>query len=361
MGDDDMSDDTTTTPVLSTGTPSLDERITAAANAIALEDDAPPKVAAPTQAEEPEAETDESAEVEAEAADDEEKEAEEKPKKRGKDKGDKGKPRNMVRDLAAEWATARRAQAANSKRAAELEEQARLVETEAATAREIAASMQSDPIKAVERLAALAGITPSQYLQRLQHAYIHGDEDQPQRSASDPVARELAEVRQELERMRAERQQAEAEAQQRAYQQQLVQVAQSETQICSELATNYADEFPELAALDPAVMQRQVGDAVEWFLSNGYQVGRFEVLQAANNVVRKTLDEMGLAGSLRSRVASAPATKVEKTRERAQPRNGSTGRYIPSAAAAAEGRAAPRPLTVEERLREAEKVLWSSE
>lgn len=354
-----MSEQATTTapePVIATGTPSIDERIAAAAEAIGIDEDPAPKPApkaAPVEAEQADDAEADGEEAEAKPADDE------KPKGKAKGKDDKPKPRNMVRDLAAEWATARRAQQANAKRAAELEEHARQVEQEAATAREVAAAMQSDPIKAVERLAALAGITPSQYLQRLQHAYING-EDEPQRRANDPVARELAEVRQELERMRAERQAAEAEAQQRAYQQQLAQVAQNETQICTELATSYADEFPELAALEPQALSRQVNDAVEWFLSNGYQVGRFEVLQAANNVVRKTLDEMGLAGSLKARAASAPAATAEKSRSRAQPRNGS-GRYIPTNAAAADMGGPRRALTVEERLREAEKVLWSSE
>lgn len=343
-------------PVIATGTPSIDERIAAAAEAIGIDEDPAPKPApkvTPGEAEQAD-------EAEAEAEEAEAKPAEDGKAKKGKGKDEKPKARNMVRDLAAEWATARRAQQANAKRAAELEEHARLVEQEAATAREVAAAMQTDPIKAVERLAALAGITPSQYLQRLQHAYINGDEE-PQRRANDPVARELAEVRQELERMRAERQAAEAEAQQRAYQQQLAQVAQNETQICAELATSYADEFPELAALEPQALTRQVNDAVEWFLSNGYQVGRFEVLQAANNVVRKTLDEMGLAGSLKGRAASAPAATAEKSRPRVQPRNGASGRYIPTNAAAADVGGPRRALTVEERLREAEKVLWSSE
>jgi Skp family chaperone for outer membrane proteins len=349
--------ETTPAPVTHTGSPSLDERLAAAAEAIGIEDD---EALPPAPKVEPKAE--EAPQDAEEATDDAEAKADGKDEPKAKPKGkdnEKPKTRNQIRDLAAEWATARRAQQANLKRAQELEERARQVEAEQATAREVAQLMGRDPIQAVERLAKLANMTPSQYLERLQHAYIHGDE--PQRRADDPVTRELAEVRQELERMRAERQKAEVEAQQAAYQQQLAQVAQHETQLCSELASSYAEEFPDLAALSPEAMQRQVSDAVNWFLSNGYQVGRFEVLQAANNVVRKTLDEMGVAGRLTARAASAPAATAEKSRRAApQPRNGSNGRYIPTAAAAAES-SAPRRMTVEERLREAEKLLWASE
>lgn len=359
-----MADETTTTPAapaapslppsVATGNADMDARIAAASDLFMVEEDAP---AAPV--EEPQDALEEPQAGDAEA--DGEKAVEAAPKAKGKGKPEqREKPRNMMRDLAAEWATARRAQAANQKRAQELEERAAMLEQRAKEADEIALYMQGHPVRAVERLAQKAGISPSEYLQRLQMAYINGEAEQPQTRATDAVAQELAQLRAELQ---AEKR-ARAEQEQRAqYEAQFVQIHKQETETLTNLAATYADEFPALATLPPQALAKQVSDAVAWHLSNGVEVGRFEVLQAANNVVAQTLAEYGLDGTIGARAASAPAARADKrtaNQATTRPRNGS-GRYIPSNVAAAETGGPRRPLTVEERLKAAEKVLFSSE
>lgn len=343
-----------------TGNSSLDARLAAASDVIVLEDDAPPAPVEP--------QADEQVEEATEAAASDDKPAE-RPKARGKGKpaeepaekpAEKPKARNYMRDLAAEWANARRAQTANAKRAAELEARAAEVEARSKEADEIAMYMQGHPTRAVERLAAKAGISPTEYLQRLQMAYINGEQPQaqPQR---DTVAEELAQLRAELQ---AEKRARAEEQQRQIYEAQFAQVHKAETEQLVGLAQTYAEEFPALSHLSEPALQRQISDAVAWHLERGVEVGRFEVLQAANNVVRQTLDEYGLSGIVSARAASAPGANAQKSRTAqvtSRPRNGS-GRYIPTNAAAAESTSGPRrTLTVEERLKEAEKVLWSKE
>ena len=326
--------------VVATGTTSVDERIAAAAQAITQsEEDAAPAT---------QPASDDAAEGEQEAA--EAKPAEGKPAKPAKGK-------DMLRDVAADWAVARRMRTENTKRAAELDARTAQLDTESVSAREVASLMAGDPVRAVERLSQLAGISPTEYLQRLQLAYINGDAPAPKASASS----EVAELRAELY---AERNQRAAEEQQRQYQAQVVEVATSETATLVNLARSYAEQFPSLQVLSDAALQHRVADAVDFYLRRGDEVGRFEVLQAVDNIVSSTLDEYGIRGNLSGRGASSPApnggrrpgTNAAPTR----PRNG-TGRNIPTNAATADSGARNRPSTVEERLAEATKVLWSNE
>lgn len=334
--------------IVGTGSESVDDRIAAAAMALGDDDQVAPTEPAPASGESEEApkEDNEDASPQADA------------KKPGK--AEQAKPRNMLRDVATEWATARRMQQANTKRAQELEARQQQIEQEAATAREVATLMRHNPIAAAERVAQLAGISPHEYLQRLQLAYINGEDSQkPQQDAA--IANEVAQLRAELY---AERNRREQEEQARYYQQQVAEVTTTETQNLVSLAKTYADQFPALQHLSDDALTRRVNDAVQFYVSRGDEVGRFEVLSAVNNIVNDTLAEYGLTDSLRQRVASAPApnggkrqgTNAAPTRQR----NGS-GRYIPTNAAAAEGGAPRRAMTVEERLAEATKVLWSAD
>jgi hypothetical protein len=326
--------------ILSTGNDSLDSRLAAAAAEIGDDDDEPlPELPKPAGKKPGKVEA--KAEGEEEAA------------------GEK-KPRNMMRDLASEWATARRAQRENTKRAQELEARAQQIEEQRREAEEIALYMQGHPIKAVERLAAKAGMRPSEYLQRLQMAYINGEEEPKQAAPNDAIAQELAALRAELQ---AEKNRRVEEEQAAAYQQQLVAITQQETATLVDLAKTYSDNFPALAALSDEAMAYRVADAVQFFVSNGHEVGRFEVLQAVNNVVQKTLAEYGLADTLRSRAVSAPAAQADKSSNASRgvkPRNGSS-RNIPTNAAAANHGGVARALSHEERLAEAAKVLFSGE
>jgi len=333
--------------IVGTGSESVDDRIAAAA--MALGDD---EQVAPT---EPTPSSEDAKEEQSEP-----KEGQSQDKAKAADDADQKKPRNMLRDVAAEWATARRMQQANTKRAQELEARQQQIEQEAATAREVAALMRANPIAAAERVAQLAGISPHEYLQRLQLAYINGEDPQkPQQDAA--IANEVAQLRAELY---AERNRREQEEQARAYHQQVEQVTATETQNLVGLAKAYADQFPALQHLSDDALTRRVADAVQFYVQRGDEVGRFEVLNAVNNIVNDTLAEYGLTDSLRQRVATAPApnggkrqgTNAVPTRQR----NGS-GRYIPTNAAAAEGGAPRRAMTVEERLAEATKVLWSAD
>lgn len=268
------------------------------------------------------------------------------------------KPRNMMRDLAAEWANARRAQKENQKRAAELAERQAQLEAEAAQAREVAMLMQGHPIKAVEKLAAVAGIRPSEYLQRLQQAYINGEDERPSQQ-TDAVARELAQLRAELQ---AEKQARIAEQQQAQYQQQVEQVTTAETSTLVELAKHYADEFPALQRIPDGTLKARVADAVQFYLGQGHEVGRFEVLQALNNIVDADLQALGVAGTVETRASGAPAvTNGKSANGVGQPRTSRNGshRQIPTNRDAADG-GVRRSLTMEERLKEAEKVLWAA-
>lgn len=285
----------------------------------------------------------------------------EEPKDEAKAEGEAeaAKPRNMIKDLAAEWANARRAQKANEKRAQELAEHQARLEAEASQAREVAMLMQGHPIKAVEKLAAIAGIRPSEYLQRLQQAYIDGEEPAARGGQVDAVAQELAQLRAELQ---AEKR-ARAEQEQRAlYQQQVAQVQQSETTTLVDLAKHYSSDFPALQRIPDETLQARVADAVGYYLGQGQEVGRFEVLQALNNIIEQDLRSLGLGDTLEARASGAPDVQsVKATNGTGKPtpsRNGSH-RHIPSNRDAA-NTGSRRALTVEERLKEAEKVLWAA-
>jgi len=345
----ETTETTTSAPVAATGVASIDDRIAAAAEALGeVEGDAPTEPA--PESEKPQ-ETPAEGEGEQEQADASESD-EEKPKAA---KEPKEKQRNMVRDLAAEWATARRYQQQNAKRAAELEARSADLERQAQDAREIALLMQGHPIKAAERLAAIAGISTPEYLQRLQLAFINGEQEQPKQQET-AIAKELAELRAELH---AERNRRVQEEQARIYAEQVAQITQSETTTLVELAKQYSEHFPALQNLNDKALQTRIADAVQFYVGRGDEVGRFEVLQAVNNIVQDTLAEYGLADSIGSRVASAPAAKAEKrtaNQAMSRPRNGS-GRYIPTNAVAADAGGARRAMTAEERLAAAAKVL----
>jgi len=333
--------------IVGTGSESVDDRIAAAAMALGDDEQVAPTEPAPSSEDAKEEQS-------------EPKEGQSQDKAKAADDADQKKPRNMLRDVAAEWATARRMQQQNAKRAQELEARQQQVEQDAATAREVAALMRANPIAAAERVAQLAGISPHEYLQRLQLAYINGEDPQkPQQDAA--IANEVAQLRAELY---AERNRREQEEQARAYHQQVEQVTATETQNLVGLAKAYADQFPALQHLSDDALTRRVADAVQFYVQRGDEVGRFEVLSAVNNIVNDTLAEYGLTDSLKQRVASAPAPNGGKRQGiNAAPtrqRNGS-GRYIPTNAAAAEGGAPRRAMTVEERLAEATKVLWSAD
>ena len=319
----------------------------------------------------PEPESTDDAEPESEPAEAEASEAPKPTKAEGKksakaksegdaeQKGDESsKPRNMMRDLASEWANARRAQKENQKRAHELAERQSQLEAEAAQAREVAMLMQGHPIKAVEKLAAIAGIRPSEYLARLQQAYIEGDEPASRQGGqADAVARELAQLRAELQ---AEKQ-ARAEQEQRAqYQQQFEQVKTSETSTLVELAKHYSSEFPALGRIPESTLQSRVADAVDFYLQQGHEVGRFEVLQALNNIIDGDLQALGLGDTVEARASASPAaTGGKPSNGDGQPRTSRNGssRHIPTNRDAAGSGGARRAMTMEERLREAEKVL----
>ena len=334
--------------IVGTGSESVDDRIAAAAMALGDDEQVAPTEPAPSS-------------EDAKDEQPEPKEGQSQDKAKAADDAEQKKPRNMLRDVAAEWATARRMQQANTKRAQELEARQQQIEQEAATAREVATLMRHNPIAAAERVAQLAGISPHEYLQRLQLAYINGDDSQQRPQQDAAIANEVAQLRAELY---AERNRREQEEQARYYQQQVAEVTTTETQNLVGLAKAYADQFPALQHLSDDALTRRVNDAVQFYVSRGDEVGRFEVLSAVNNIVNDTLAEYGLADSLKQRVASAPApnggkrqgTNAAPTRQR----NGS-GRYIPTNAAAAEGGAPRRAMTVEERLAEATKVLWSAD
>lgn len=339
------------------------DRIAAAAEAMAKLDPPAPE---PEEAEEAPSEPEEAPVDEAEAKPEPTAEKPRGRRQKGKEpakpEGEaaeaEAKPRNMMRDLAAEWANARRAQKENQKRAAELAERQAQLEAEAAQAREVAMLMQGHPIKAVEKLAAVAGIRPSEYLQRLQQAYINGEDERPSQQ-TDAVARELAQLRAELQ---AEKQARIAEQQQAQYQQQVEQVTTAETSTLVELAKHYADEFPALQRIPDGTLKARVADAVQFYLGQGHEVGRFEVLQALNNIVDADLQALGIGGTVESRASGAPAASSGKsTNGVGQPkasRNGSH-RQIPTNRDAADG-GVRRSLTMEERLKEAEKVLWAA-
>lgn len=325
--------------VMSTGHDDLDARLAAAAAQIGDDDDEPlpelPKPAGKKPAAKVEAKVD------------------------GAEDGVEKKPRNMMRDLSAEWATARRAQRENAKRAQELEARAQQIEEQRKEAEEISLYMQGHPIKAVERLAAKAGMRPSEYLQKLQMAYLNGEEDKPT-AQQDSVAQELAALRAELY---AEKQRRVEEEQAAHYQQQVETITRQETETLVHLAKNYGDNFPALALLDDNALKARVADAVQFFVSQGHEVGRFEVLQAVDNVVKTTLADYGLFDNLRLRAGSAPAAQAEKTSNATRgvkPRNGSS-RHIPTNAAAANYGGVARALSHEERLAEAAKVLFSGQ
>ena len=287
-----------------------------------------------------------------------------KPKVEAKAEGEEAegekKPRNMMRDLASEWATARRAQRENAKRAQELEARQAAIEERAREAEAVVAAMQSSPIRAVEALAAKAGMRPSEYLQRLQMAYINGELEQEQPKANDSVAQEIAALRAELY---AEKNRRAQEEQAAAYQQQLQQITVSETTTLVDLARNYADAFPVLAQLNDKALANEIADAVRYFVKEGIEVGRLEVLHAVNNIARDNLAKYGFDGSLTPRAGSAPAASAEKSGNASRgvrPRNG-TSRNIPTNAAAANHGGLSRALSQEERLAEAAKVLFSGE
>lgn len=340
----------------------LEARIAAAAKEIAKFDE-PPK-----------ADNDAAASVEPADASEQEDEAKpaelkiDKPKAKAKGKAaeepkaapdDAAKNRNMIRDIAAEWAVARKAKAENERRAAELAQKQGELDQQFQTAREVAMLMQGNPVKAAERLAQLAGMRPSEYLQRLQQAYISGEE--PQSQQLDAVAQELASLRAELQR---EKQQRAEEEQARAYQQQLIQVHEAETKNLVGLAKSNAELFPALGRITDAALERRIGEAVEHFLRIGEHVGRYEVLQAVDKLVGEHLHELGLDDTMEQRVGATPATRVEKqasgSGNPAKTRNGTTSRQIPTNRDAANTSGSRRALTVEERLREAEKVLWNA-
>lgn len=340
----------------------LEARITAAAKEIAKFDE-PPKddIDADAHAEP----------VDAPEPDEEVKQAEPKSdKSKGKAKGkaaeepkaapdDAAKNRNMIRDIAAEWAVARKAKAENDKRAAELAQKQGELEQQFQTAREVAMLMQGNPVKAAEKLAQLAGMRPSEYLQRLQQAYISGEE--PQSQQLDAVAQELAQLRAELQR---EKQQRAEEEQSRAYQQQMVEVHKAETSNLVSLAKANAELFPSLNQINDEAMERRVAHAVAHFLKAGEHVGRYEVLQAVDTLVAEHLRELGIGDTVEARASAAPATRVEKpatgSGNPAKTRNGTASRQIPTNRDAANTSGSRRALSVEERLREAEKVLWNA-
>lgn len=268
-----------------------------------------------------------------------------------------GKSKSGLREAAGEWATARRMQAANAKRQQELDVRHAALEGETATAREVATLMAKDPIAAVERLAALAGIQPHEYLQRLQLAYLGGDEARQESAAS----REVAELRAELHAERNQRTQAEDT---RHYQQQVAEITQTETTNLVQLAATYASEFPSLQRLSEAALGRRMADAVAFYVARGEEVGRYEVLQAVDRIVKTTLDDYEISDRVVARGASAPAPNGGKRTGTPatpiRPRNGTPSRHIPTNAAAAESGAQRRALTPDERLAEATKILWSS-
>jgi uncharacterized protein YjbJ (UPF0337 family) len=340
-----MSETTQPTPVetsqvVATGSSEADARVAAAT---AFLNDA--NEVAPT---EPAPESEDAAEGDAEAA-----EGDAKPKVEG---AKEAKSKSGLREAAGEWATARRMQAANAKRQQELDVRHAALEGETATAREVATLMSKDPIAAVERLAALAGIQPHEYLQRLQLAYLGGDEARQESAAS----REVAELRAELHAERNARTEAAAT---QDYQQQVAEITTTETANLVELASAYANEFPSLQRLSEAALGRRMADAVAFYVARGEEVGRYEVLQAVDRIVKSTLDDYEISDRVVARGASSPApnggkrtgTPAASTR----PRNGAS-RHIPTNAAAAESGAQRRALTPEERLAEATKILWSN-
>lgn len=329
-----------TPQIIATGSPEADSRIAAATAALNEADEAAPTEPAP--------DSDDAAEGGVEAA-----EGDAKPKAEG---AKEAKSKSGLREAAGEWATARRMQAANAKRQQELDVRHAALEGETATAREVATLMAKDPIAAVEKLAALAGIQPHEYLQRLQLAYIGGDEARQESAAS----REVAELRAELHAERNARTEAAAT---QDYQQQVAEITTTETANLVELASAYSSEFPSLQRLSEAALGRRMADAVAFYVARGEEVGRYEVLQAVDRIVKSTLDDYEISDRVVARGASSPApnggkrtgTPAAPTR----PRNGAS-RHIPTNAATAESGAQRRALTPEERLAEATKILWSN-
>lgn len=332
-----------TPQVVATGSSEADARVAAATAFLNDADEVAPTDPAPDSGDAAEGEAEGDAEAKSDAA--------------AKADGAKGnKSKSGLREAAGEWATARRMQSANAKRAQELDARHATLESETATAREVATLMAKDPIAAVERLAALAGIQPHEYLQRLQLAYLGGDEARQESAAS----REVAELRAELHAERNQRTQAEDT---RHYQQQVAEITQTETTNLVQLAATYASEFPSLQRLSEAALGRRMADAVAFYVARGEEVGRYEVLQAVDRIVKSTLDDYEISDRVVARGASAPALSSGKRTGTpaapTRPRNGAS-RHIPTNAAAAESGAQRRALTPEERLAEATKILWSN-
>lgn len=330
-----------TPQVVATGSSEADARVAAATAFLNDADEVAPTEPAP--------DSEDAAEGGVEAA-----EGDAKPKAEG---AKEAKSKSGLREAAGEWATARRMQSANAKRQQELDARHAALESETATAREVATLMQKDPIAAVERLAALAGIQPHEYLQRLQLAYIGGDEARQESAAS----REVAALRAELDAERSQRTQAEDT---RHYQAQVAEITQTETTNLVQLAATYASEFPSLQRLSEAALGRRMADAVAFYVARGEEVGRYEVLQAVDRIVQTTLDDYEISDRVVARGASSPALLSGKRTgtpaASIRPRNGTPSRHIPTNAAAAESGAQRRALTPEERLAEATKILWSN-
>lgn len=285
-----------------------------------------------------------------------------------KDPEAEAKPRNVLRDLNAEWANVRRGKQALQKYEQELVARAREVEQRDAEAAELAAmAARGDLVGLHERIAARANLKPSEALARLQQQYsdLSQGKEPTNGDGNKAVLEELIKLRGEI----AARDKQEQEiAARRQHEQRFEQIHQEETKKILELANDYKNEFPTLQRLSATAREKQIAAAVRHFMISGEETGRVEVLQAVDSYIKQQLDDLEIPGMGGTQAATpaAPAEKIAPVSTgsalpatSAQKANAVT-RTVPTTLDAANGSGLRRKLTMEERLLEAGKALQAS-
>lgn len=225
-----------------------------------------------------------------------------------------------------------------------------LAEKEAAAAgdAELAKLMTLNPIKAAEELAKRGGLRGDEFLERLQRAYVKGDD-----GGQADVRTDLAEIKAEIKALNEARAAAVAERKEAAQADALAKQKTSWVDGLAKQATNGGGYTYLAAAMkaDPEKTRRAMADAVETICREGWEVAPEDLLDELDKQEKASHDHYSamqahLSGSVpgQGHPAGQPAKPASAQRT-----------VTPHDVANSGG--AQRELTPEERLLEADKLL----
>jgi len=156
---------------------------------------------------------------------------------------------------------------------------AKLAEAEAAAAdnAKLVELMKLNPIKAAEAMAEKGGLRGDQFLQRLQEAYVKGDD-----GGQAEVRTELAQIREEIAAWNKSRAEA-AKEQEQQQQQETLQEQQTQwvDKLIATTTNGSASRYQYLAAAiktDPEDTRRVIGEAVKAVYENDWNVSPEDLL-----------------------------------------------------------------------------------